>query len=165
MFDGWINIDVLDLREYARSRGFSFIQCDVTKGLPFGNETVEKINCSHLLEHLTYEEGRQFLKECYRVLRKGGVIRISVPDVKKLAKMYIKGKIKELQTLNPELYNKSDVEIFWNVVTSGHKSAYDYNLLKKVLEEVGFKVTDSKKFNVVEVYPEIALVIYAVKER
>jgi len=71
MFSGWINIDVVDLEGYAHSKGFTFLRHDVKAGLPFEDESCSIINASHFLEHLTYEEALDFLKECYRVLGRG----------------------------------------------------------------------------------------------
>lgn len=36
---------------------------------------------SHILEHFTKEDGRRFLKECYRILAPGGLLHIAVPDM------------------------------------------------------------------------------------
>jgi hypothetical protein len=44
---------------------------------------------SHLIEHLSRDEGRQLLKECHRALRAEGVIRVVVPDLEDIAKNYI----------------------------------------------------------------------------
>lgn len=49
-----------------------FIQGDANMGLPFRNNTFDKILCSDVLEHL---HKREFaLKEIYRVLKKGGLL-------------------------------------------------------------------------------------------
>ena len=61
---------------------------DATKGLPPQDETVDVLYSSHMLEHLDRNEASMFLKEAFRVLRPGGVIRIAVPDLKKQVKKY-----------------------------------------------------------------------------
>jgi len=61
---------------------------DATKGLPLQDETVDVLYSSHMLEHLDRNEASMFLKEAFRVLRPGGVIRIAVPDLKKQVKKY-----------------------------------------------------------------------------
>lgn len=60
---------------------------DLRAGLPFTTGRVDAIYSSHLLEHLTYEEGNRLLEECVRVLRPGGTFSIVVPD----ARIYIEG--------------------------------------------------------------------------
>lgn len=163
----WINIDVIDLTNYAKARGYLFMCHDVTKGLPFRDGTVSAINLSHLLEHLTYQEGESLLKECYRVLQKGGALRVSLPDTKLLAKKYLEGNLEDLKFLGPEVYSyRFPVQRFWHILSSGHRSAYDEELLRAVLREVGFILVEKppkQLEGVVEVYPEVSLVVYAVK--
>jgi predicted SAM-dependent methyltransferase len=59
-------------------------QCDITKPLPFGSDSVDFLFLEHVLEHVTPLEGFRFLKEARRVLKPGGVIRVVVPDVVKI---------------------------------------------------------------------------------
>ncbi|TKB79785.1 MAG: methyltransferase domain-containing protein [Nitrospira sp.] len=66
---------------------------DLTRPFPWNGESVDAVYSSHTLEHLTREQGRAFLRECYRVLRKGGVIRIIVPDLQPLVEDYQRGKV------------------------------------------------------------------------
>ncbi len=62
---------------------------DVTKGLPLQNESINVIYSSHMLEHLDQAESDIFLKEAYRVLIKGGIIRLVVPDIRKQVEQYV----------------------------------------------------------------------------
>lgn len=65
------------------------IRCDVSKGVPYGSGTVDKIYSSHLLEHLPHDKGTLFIEECYRILKKGGVMRLVVPDLLWHAEQYV----------------------------------------------------------------------------
>ena len=47
---------------------------------PWGDESVDVIYMGEILEHFTRETGKRVLRECYRVLKSDGVIRIRVPD-------------------------------------------------------------------------------------
>jgi SAM-dependent methyltransferase len=62
---------------------------DVSKSLPFSDNYFSCIYASHLLEHLYLEEGKNLLKECYRILVPNGVLRMVVPDLKTLILEYI----------------------------------------------------------------------------
>jgi predicted SAM-dependent methyltransferase len=57
-----------------------YIEWDLAKGVPFLDNDLDGILASHLVEHLDAQEGVKLLKECYRTLKPGGVLLISVPD-------------------------------------------------------------------------------------
>jgi predicted SAM-dependent methyltransferase len=69
---GWINIDNHALPGVDRV-------LDVRKGLRFRN--VSAIYAEHFLEHLAFDDGLGFLKECRRVLAPSGVLRLSTPNL------------------------------------------------------------------------------------
>lgn len=62
---------------------------DVTEGLPFPDASFDVVYHSHLLEHLPLEKAPFFMRECNRVLKAGGVIRVLVPDLEQAAKLYL----------------------------------------------------------------------------
>jgi SAM-dependent methyltransferase len=74
----------------------SIIVRDVRKRLPFDSETINFVYSSHLIEHLEKHEAENLLRECFRVLKKGGLIRLVTPDLEILTKTYIK-EIEERQ--------------------------------------------------------------------
>lgn len=61
---------------------------DVRK-LPYPDNSVEEVYASHLLEHFAHPERDRVVEEWARVLKPNGVLRIAVPDQKKLAKEMI----------------------------------------------------------------------------
>jgi len=52
---------------------------DVTNGLPFPNDSVDKIRTSHFLEHLSVDEEIEFFKEVLRVLKVKGNMENRLP--------------------------------------------------------------------------------------
>ena len=62
---------------------------DVTKPLPFADESFIAVYASHLLEHLHLDDARLLLRECYRVLQPGGAIRLVVPDLQSIVHEYV----------------------------------------------------------------------------
>lgn len=52
---------------------------DATKKLRFKSCSVDYIYSSHMLEHLFKDDAIFFIKECFRILKKGGSIRICLP--------------------------------------------------------------------------------------
>ncbi len=137
---GWVNIDIIDLRQFADTQAYRFRQIDISKGIPCEDNIVDIIFHSHLLEHFTRVEGKQFLTECCRVLKPGGIIRISVPDTAKITRKYLNGEIKEYRYVNVGVERAhDDAEALHELLYANHKTLYDEDALIKLLEETGFK--------------------------
>jgi predicted SAM-dependent methyltransferase len=84
----WTNIDYEGQSKYYQKLqgepGIDFINmnlCENNKHLPFDDNTVRLIYCSHTLEHLQKEHAIFFLRECRRVLQSGGVLRLALPNI------------------------------------------------------------------------------------
>ena len=52
---------------------------DITKGLPFPDESIDSIKTSHFLEHLYVDEELDFLKEVLRILKVKGKMYNRLP--------------------------------------------------------------------------------------
>jgi predicted SAM-dependent methyltransferase len=78
----WINIDF-------KGNNNGVIAYNLTDKLSFNENEIDVVYHSHLLEHFTKEFAPEFLKECYRVLKPGGIIRVVVPDLEQIARQYI----------------------------------------------------------------------------
>ena len=50
--------------------------------IPHAGGSVDALYSSHMIEHLDRREAREFLAECRRVLKPGGILRIVVPDLR-----------------------------------------------------------------------------------
>jgi SAM-dependent methyltransferase len=69
--------------------GPGVIAANLVKGVPFPDESFDVVYHSHLLEHFPKKDARNFLRECNRILRPGGVIRVVVPDLEAIARSYL----------------------------------------------------------------------------
>ena len=78
----WTNVDVV-------ARGNSVIGHDLRKGISFPDGKFDVVYHSHLLEHFPRAQALPFLRECYRVLKPGGIIRVAVPDLERIARVYL----------------------------------------------------------------------------
>jgi predicted SAM-dependent methyltransferase len=67
----------------------SILVHDLRKGIPFPDGSIDAVYHSHFLEHLDPPIVRLFLTEVKRVLKPGGIQRIAVPDLEKLAREYM----------------------------------------------------------------------------
>jgi predicted SAM-dependent methyltransferase len=78
----WTNLDATYVGPHVRIH-------DVSRGLPFEDETFDTVYHSHLLEHLPKTAAAPFIQECYRVLKRGGIIRVAIPDLERIATLYL----------------------------------------------------------------------------
>jgi predicted SAM-dependent methyltransferase len=90
--DEWTNVDF-------RRTGKNVIAANLLKGIPFNNDTFDMVYHSHAIEHFSKQDAPKFLKECYRVLKPNGIIRIAFPDLEQMVSHYIR-LLKELQNGN-----------------------------------------------------------------
>jgi predicted SAM-dependent methyltransferase len=78
----WTNVDFV-------STGKGVIAYDLTQGIPFPNASFDVVYNSHVLEHFPKTEAEAFLRECCRVLRPQGILRVVVPDLEQIARSYL----------------------------------------------------------------------------
>ncbi len=81
--DSWVNIDF-----HSNDRRVQRV--NLLNGLPFDSGSFEVVYSSHALEHFTREQGRFLIREAHRVLRKGGILRIVVPDLEESCREYLR---------------------------------------------------------------------------
>lgn len=78
----WTNVDFT-------STGEGVIAHNLRQGIPFATQSVDVVYHSHLLEHLPKNEAPAFLQECFRVLLPGGILRVVVPDLEQIVRLYL----------------------------------------------------------------------------
>ena len=94
--------------------------------LPYADGSVDEIRASHILEHFTFGDAQKAMEEWSRVLKPGGRIRISVPDVDKVLKDETPNRLFYL--MGGQMH-ADDI----------HKSAYDRNRLTALMHQNGLK--------------------------
>jgi SAM-dependent methyltransferase len=75
-------------RQFA-SMDENIVVHDLRKGIPAADGTVDAVYHSHTQEHLDRDQVPAFFAEIRRVLRPGGIQRIVVPDLERLAHAYL----------------------------------------------------------------------------
>lgn len=184
--DDWINVDYGILTFFHRfalleklmytfrmwPKGWDFpypknlVFHDCRKKLPFPDNYADYIYSSHFIEHVKRYEAIDLLKECYRVLKPGGTIRVVVPDLEILCKKYlekdyeffgrmsvfldstIKKPLKEVVLADwfteyfylytHRIKPKTFKERVVNYFTRPHKWMYDADSLEVILKQTGF---------------------------
>lgn len=158
--DGWLNVDyslgarltkIPLLGVLVKKLGIFNVNWDsriyihnLTRRFPWADGTVTEIYSSHTLEHLSCEQGRAFLAECFRVLSSNGRIRILVPDLRAIVDSYRNGDMKADEFLSRlgVLYSsyqsglKNSIAPF---VQFPHKCMYDESALCRIMKEAGFE--------------------------
>lgn len=129
---GWINADI-----DPRADLIVFLQ----KRLPFRTGILERIYSEHVLEHVPYASAVFFLREAYRTLRPGGVIRIAMPDLDDLIDGYQKNW-RRFDWVNwpAHRFIKTRAEMI-NIAFRwwGHQHLYNREELERALREAGFE--------------------------
>lgn len=65
------------------------IQCDLSQGIPLPDSHCGVIYHAVVLEHFRLNDARRFLQDCLRVMTPGGIIRLGVPDLERICRLYL----------------------------------------------------------------------------
>lgn len=112
----------------------------------FEDNTFEEIYASHIIEHLDYiKEIETALREWFRVLKSGGKLYVSAPDLDTLAQLIV---MKDKFTVDEQFH-------LMRMIFGGHTNKYDYHktgltfsFLSHFLTTAGFsKIERVKKFD------------------
>jgi predicted SAM-dependent methyltransferase len=173
LVDGWVNIDKSPSVVLARfprlrrglgragllnseqERGFprGIVHADVGKHIPVADGAADFAYSSHMIEHLSRWQGLAFVRECRRVLRPGGVLRLATPDLALLVSSYLKNEFPEPFDQMPTAADSFVLEYgaYFDIEEntakrlvrrlaspSIHQWLYDFDSLSCLLEEGGF---------------------------
>jgi predicted SAM-dependent methyltransferase len=78
----WINLDTLPASPEV-------IAYDLGRRFPFPDESFDVVYGSHVLEHFDPEIAKSLLVDCWRILKPGGIVRVVVPDLESIARLYL----------------------------------------------------------------------------
>ncbi|KKS06202.1 MAG: Methyltransferase type 11 [Parcubacteria group bacterium GW2011_GWB1_41_4] len=92
----WNNLDLYHSKDV--------VYHDLNRGIPYADNTFDAVYSSHVLEHFSREKGGFLIKEIFRVLKPGGLVRLVLPDLEGITKEYLK---------NLENYHKEPIEQNW----------------------------------------------------
>jgi len=152
---GWINVDLYGNAPADSAEGI-FVKYDLRSGvLPLADGCCDFIYSSHFFEHLEYPQGLALMRDCYRVLRKGGTFRAALPNFRGMFREYLAGNdqyfdlysiLDVLPYLEPGTETLVD-HVNYGVYQSGeHKCIYDEEKLCLLLRHVGFSSVDTSPY-------------------
>lgn len=120
---GFVHIDAVDyphVDHVASIDNLSFIPDD----------SVDLIYNCHVLEHFKRRDVVRVLSEWHRVLKPGGILRVSVPDFAQLCAVYQHEK--RIDLVIGALFGRQDY--LYNI----HYNVFDFESLAQSLTQVGF---------------------------
>lgn len=100
--------------------------------LAYADGSVAEIRASHVLEHFPHGQLADVVKDWVRALKKGGTLKIAVPDFRKIAEGYVQGQQAPYEGYL--LGGQVDPNDF-------HKSLFDRNRLRQLLADAGLVLT------------------------
>jgi len=125
-----------------KKRALPVSRHDLRYPLPYADQTFEGIFSEHCIEHLYPNQAVQMLSELRRVLKPGGVLRVTCPDLEKYINFYIGKPTDPLFSMY-----ESGCEAIWSLTQNwGHISVWDAKMLTKKLREVGFSEASQTNF-------------------
>jgi len=164
--DGWINVDYALGARLAKVPLFRLLNRklrifdldwderihvhDLSKPFPWADDTTDVVYSSHALEYLSREEGRRFIAECHRVLRKNGIIRLVQHDLRYIASEYLEGRIRAddfAERLGVVYGSKKSTlkDRLAPLMQFPLKCVYDSSRLLEILREEGFEAEAHSK--------------------
>ena len=136
---GWLHTD--------RDASGHVLPLDITQPFPIADRTFDYVYSEHMIEHVTFEQGRFMLRECFRIMKAGSIIRIVTPCIGFLIHLFSEAR-SELENRYIEWATKQFVPsapkplpslVFNNFVRNwGHQFIYDRATMRLVLSDTGF---------------------------
>jgi|ERR1700723_447866 predicted SAM-dependent methyltransferase len=141
ILDGWLNTD-------SFLNHPQIVYLNATARFPFDANTFDYIMAEHMIEHIEYDQAQMMLRECLRVLRPGGRVRFSTPDMRVLLALHSREKTDAQRyytdwvaaRLMPEVSECKEVFVINNAFRFwGHLFLYDQETLDLALRSAGFR--------------------------
>lgn len=131
------------------------IQWDLRFGIPCDDNSISIIRSDHFFEHLSIDELMDILKDCRRVLIKGGVLDFSVPHINPYISAYLendfeflKEKIHDIPDGKDDLFNTCFDRVVWLLHRSGeHKSMFDTESILEKVKLSGFNMVHTREYD------------------
>lgn len=99
LHEGWLNTDVARFAtadgastapgRIALVNGCHYLEHDATTPFPVDDKTFDWVHSEHFIEHITPAEAIDWLAEMRRLLKPGGYLRLSTPDLRRYAEGYL----------------------------------------------------------------------------
>jgi predicted SAM-dependent methyltransferase len=134
---GWLNIDLFPT--------FGAVYLDASNMQALRTASFDAVLCEHMIEHVPKPVGERICRECYRILKPGGVLRIVTPDIERMCRMVLAPGAEEHRYLElargylrrSDLSNHTAVNVMFR--DYGHQYIYGCSELTLVLWQAGLR--------------------------
>lgn len=143
---GWLNTDLLP-DTYPEHRD-EIVFLDAARSFPFDDMTFDYVFSEHQIEHIPEPAAHSMIKECFRILRPGGRLRIATPDLTAILGLYEEPLDETEQHYvewvmtrfrpNVGSGNKRCYVINHMFTDHKHEFIYDFETLSAILAAAGF---------------------------
>ncbi len=147
ILEGWLNTDLNCIE--------TIVYLDAGEKFPIESGIFDFVYSEHLFEHLKVEQQLNMLKESYRILKKGGIIRIATPSLEFLFNLYANPntltnkqyvnwavlnipnlKVLNIANINIEEYYEYVINNFFKAW--GHQMIHSYKSIKALALQCGY---------------------------
>jgi hypothetical protein len=147
---GWKSIDIC--------AAYNPHECyDISQGIREEDGTIEEIWMGDFFEHLLRLKAKFVIKECFRVMKMGSKIRISVPDMTIVMSKWLASN-GENSDCSELIWGDQDEMYQRNSIPSAHFAGYTEQSLTKLLTSVGFR--EVKRIGIHKNWCELAVEAY-----
>ena len=144
-YKGWLTADAF--------KSEADIYLNAYSKFPFKDSTWDVIYSEHMLEHIYVDKVPHLLSEVFRILKPGGLFRVTVPDLEIHAKNYIQKNDQFFEPIITKYKSRWNTKKskYWLIRSNGgafmsravqrfyrHRWMYDFETLSSCLKEVGF---------------------------
>lgn len=140
---GWINIDCTDNAD---------LRIDIRAPWPLTSGSVQYIFSEHFLDHMEYPDGVAcVLRECFRVLKPGGIVRVVVHDAEALLQAYLSRDYPFFENMGVKIGpdgERPTLNAYINHIfrfNGLHQFIYDFETLEHQFRKAGFAEVQKTK--------------------
>lgn len=112
----WVNVDMSSNDPHVKSH-------NLLQGIPFPDDHFDAVYHSQVLEHFPKEKAAAFVRECLRVLKPGGIMRVVVPDLEDIVNEYLKFLNENIKTPN----RQSEANYDWILLEMFDQTVRNYS--------------------------------------
>lgn len=128
---GWVNSDLVP------GPGVD-LACDIRAGLPLAAASIDYAVAIHALQDLPFTDLDQAIGELHRVLKRGGVLRLGLPDLERAIQAFLRGDAGYFHVPDSDVRSiggKLCVQATWY---GSVRTPFTFDLARELLERGGF---------------------------